>query len=55
MNTDGDVVVIKAADRYELLSVNPLGEKTQATPAIADGIMYLQTLTKVFALVPAKD
>jgi len=54
MNTEGEVVVIKAADRYELMSVNPLGEKTQATPAIADGIMYLRTLTKVFALVPAK-
>ncbi len=55
MNTDGEVVVIKAADRYELLSVNPLGEKTQATPSISDGIMYLRTLTKVFALAPAKN
>jgi len=55
MNTEGDVVVIKAADRYELLSVNPLGEKTQATPAIADGVMYLRTLTKVFALAPGKN
>jgi len=55
MSTEGEVVVIKAADRYEILSVNPLGEKTQATPAIADGIMYLRTLTKVFALGPAKN
>lgn len=54
MNTEGQVVIIKAAERYELLSVNPLGEKTQATPAVADGIMYLRTLTKVFALGPAR-
>ncbi|MDT8304225.1 MAG: hypothetical protein RQ760_22265, partial [Sedimentisphaerales bacterium] len=54
MNTEGQVIIIKAAQKYELLSVNPLGEKTQATPAVADGIMYLRTLTKVFALGPVK-
>ena len=55
MSADGEVVVIKVADRYELLSVNPLGEKTQATPAVAGGVLYLRTLTKVFALGPAKN
>ncbi|UCC99756.1 MAG: PQQ-binding-like beta-propeller repeat protein [Phycisphaerales bacterium] len=55
MNVDGDVVVLSAADEYELLAVNPLGEKTQATPAVAGGIMYLRTQTKVFAVGQAKD
>jgi len=55
MNTDGDVVVLRTADQYELLSVNPLGEKTQATPAVAGGILYLRTLTKVIAVGPSKD
>lgn len=50
VNTDGEVVVIKAADRYELLAVNPLGEKTQATPTVSGGVLYLRTLTKVFAV-----
>ena len=52
VNADGEVVVIKAADRYELLAVNPLGEKTQATPAVSGGVLYLRTLTKVFAIGP---
>jgi outer membrane protein assembly factor BamB len=52
MNADGEVVVLKAADRYELLSVNALGEQTQATPAVAGGVLYLRTLTRVFALGP---
>ncbi len=52
VNTDGQVVVLKAADRYELLAVNPLGEQTQATPAVAGGVLYLRTLTKVFAIGP---
>lgn len=55
INTDGDVVVLRATDQYELLSVNPLGEKTHATPAIAGGILYLRTLTKVIAVGPVKD
>ncbi len=39
----GNVVVIRAAEEYELLAVNPLGEKSQATPAVANGTMYLRT------------
>jgi len=39
----GNVIVIRADDEYKLLAVNPLGEKSQATPAIANGRMYLRT------------
>jgi len=43
ITVDGEVVVVKAAPKYELLGVNPLGEKSQATPAVANGRMYLRT------------
>lgn len=43
ITVDGEVVVVKAAPKYELLGVNALGEKSQATPAVADGRMYLRT------------
>jgi len=43
ITTEGEVVVVKADPKYELLGINPLGEKSQATPAIANGIMYLRT------------
>jgi outer membrane protein assembly factor BamB len=55
MNIDGDVIVLKAAEKYELLAVNPLGEKTHATPAVAGGILYLRTLTKVFAVAEGEE
>jgi hypothetical protein len=43
MSTEGEVVVLAAADKYEELGRNPLGETTRATPAIAGGRMYLRT------------
>jgi outer membrane protein assembly factor BamB len=46
----GQVVVIKAAPRYELLAVNPLGEKSHATPAVADGRMYLRTYSHLICI-----
>ncbi len=47
---DGDVVVLRAAETYELLAVNPLGEKSHATPAIAGGRMYLRTYSHLFSV-----
>jgi len=46
----GDVFVIAASDKYEPLGRVPLGEPSYATPAIADGVMYLRTLTGLFSL-----
>ncbi len=47
---DGNVVVLAAAGKYELLSRNPLGEATCATPAVADGVIYFRTDSHVFSL-----
>lgn len=46
----GDVVVVKAAGSYELLAVNPLGEKCHSTPAVAGGRMYLRTFSHLFSV-----
>jgi outer membrane protein assembly factor BamB len=46
----GDVVVLKAAPEYELLATNPLGEGSQATPAISDGVMYLRTYSHLISI-----
>jgi outer membrane protein assembly factor BamB len=40
----GVVVVVAAADKFQLLAGNPLEEATQATPAIAGGRMFIRTL-----------
>jgi outer membrane protein assembly factor BamB len=42
---EGEVVVLKAAPKYDLLAVNPLGEKSDATPAVANERMYLRTMS----------
>lgn len=39
---DGDVFVLKAGAKYELLSTNPVGEVMMATPAISDGMIFIR-------------
>jgi outer membrane protein assembly factor BamB len=50
ITVDGEVVVLRAGPKYELLAVNPLGEKSQATPAVAGGRMYLRTYSHLSAI-----
>jgi len=47
---EGDVVVIAADKTFKLLARNPLGEKCFAIPAVANGVMYQRTQTKLFSL-----
>jgi outer membrane protein assembly factor BamB len=47
---NGDVVVMAAADKFEILSRVPLGERSYATPAVAGGVLYLRTQSQLFAL-----
>jgi outer membrane protein assembly factor BamB len=50
ISLDGDVVVLAASPEYKQLARNPLGEGSQATPAIADGKMYLRTLSHLISI-----
>jgi outer membrane protein assembly factor BamB len=50
VTTTGDVVVVRAGESYELLAINPLGEKCHSTPAIAGGRMYVRTLSQLFSI-----
>ena len=47
---DGDVYVVKAGIEYQLVAVNPVGELTMATPAIADGMLYIRTRGHVLGI-----
>jgi outer membrane protein assembly factor BamB len=51
----GEVVVIKAGPTYELLAVNPLGEESYATPAVAGGRMYLRTYSHLISIGDGKE
>ena len=48
-NQDGTVVVLRAADTLDVLARNRMGESIMATPAIADGVLYLRTADHLFA------
>jgi len=50
ITTDGNVVVLRAGPKYELLAVNALGEKSHATPAVANGRMYLRTFSRLICI-----
>ena len=50
INRAGEVLVIKAAPIYELVGIYPLGEPSQATPAVAGGRMYLRTYAHLISL-----
>ena len=47
---NGVVVVLKNSRDYEVLAKNDVGESIIATPAIADGSLFIRTRTKVLAI-----
>lgn len=50
ISREGVVFVLAAAERYELLAEVDLGEPSNSTPAIADGVMYLRTVSHLMAV-----
>jgi outer membrane protein assembly factor BamB len=47
---DGDIFVLKAGPKYELLATNSLGEACLATPAISGGVIFFRTMGHVVAV-----
>ncbi|HEX2268754.1 MAG TPA: PQQ-binding-like beta-propeller repeat protein [Pyrinomonadaceae bacterium] len=45
----GQVSVVKAAGEWEVLTVNELDDECYATPAIADGRLYIRTRSALYA------
>lgn len=46
----GEVVVLSASTQFEELARIDLGEPSYGTPAVADGVMYLRTLSRLMAV-----
>ena len=47
---DGDIFVVRAGPKYELLATNPMSQVIMATPAIANGVIFVRGLKDVFAI-----
>jgi outer membrane protein assembly factor BamB len=46
----GEIVVLAAADTFQLLARIDLGEGSNSTPAVADGVLYLRTVSHLMSL-----
>lgn len=47
---DGDMFVVKAGPKFEILATNPMGELLMATPAISAGTMFVRAQQHLFAI-----
>lgn len=47
---EGDVFVVKAGPKFELLATNPLGEICMASPAISEGTLFFRTRNHLIAV-----
>lgn len=52
---DGDIFVVKAGPKYELLAKNAIGEVIMATPAVSDGLLIVRGLKNVYAIAAPKS
>ena len=50
LSEDGVTFVIQAGPDYKLLGQNPLDEMALATPAIADGSLFIRTASKLYCI-----
>lgn len=50
MSEEGDLVVVSADKELKVLGKSPLGEGSESTPAVSDGVMYLRTYSHVISL-----
>lgn len=55
VSEDGDVVVAKATENFEVLGRSSLGDRSHATPAVADGRIFFRTFHKVVCVAAAND
>ncbi len=51
---DGDIYVISAGPRFELLATNSMGEVCMASPALSQGVIYFRTKSHVVAVAARK-
>ncbi len=51
VSEDGKVSVVRPGEDWEVMAMSDLGEHCYATPAVADGVMYVRTETRVYAFV----
>jgi outer membrane protein assembly factor BamB len=54
LSEDGDTYVIDAGPQFRVLGRNALDEMTLATPAVADGSLYIRTASRLYRITRAE-
>lgn len=49
-NEDGEILVVAAGEKFQLIATNSMGELLMATPALADGMMYVRSASSLTAV-----
>jgi len=49
-NEDGDMLVVRAGEKFEHIATNSIGELLMATPALSEGVMYVRGAASLFAI-----
>jgi outer membrane protein assembly factor BamB len=49
-NEDGEILVIAAGEKFNVIATNSIGELLMATPALSDGVMYVRSAGSLFAI-----
>jgi outer membrane protein assembly factor BamB len=52
VNHSGDTFVLRAGPKFELLAVNSLGERTEASVAVSDGRLFIRTHQNLWCIGP---
>ena len=47
---EGEIYVVKAGPKFELLATNPMNEVCMATPAISEGMIFVRTQHNLFGI-----
>ncbi len=50
LSEDGDTYVVRAGPEFEILGTNTLDEMTMATPAVADGALFIRTQSHLYRI-----
>jgi uncharacterized protein (TIGR01244 family) len=54
-NEDGEILVIAAGEKFNIIATNSIGELLMATPALSDGVMYVRSAGSLFAIGKKSD
>jgi outer membrane protein assembly factor BamB len=54
VNQSGTTHILRAAPKFEVIASNPLGEPSNATPALANGEIFLRTRNALYCIAEPK-